>query len=77
MQPRRSDKGVNVMRKTEKQNNEVIKDLMKKNKVPQWKLAKALNVCENTVGRALRSPLEEELFNLYMEKLRTLIPSEN
>lgn len=39
--------------------NKEIKRVMKGNNVPQWKVAKALNVCELTVNRMLRADEDE------------------
>lgn len=40
--------------------NKAIRDKMKQNGVKQWELAKAMGVCEHTVLRWLRVPLEGE-----------------
>lgn len=40
--------------------NQRVRIAMIENNVPQWKLAKKLNVSENTVWRRLREELPEE-----------------
>lgn len=52
--------------------NKEIKKLLRVNSVPQWKLAKALNVCELTVQRMLRGD-EEELPQEKQEQILSII----
>ena len=40
--------------------NQGVREAMKKNKIPQWELADALGVCEQTVLRKLRHELPKQ-----------------
>lgn len=40
--------------------NEEIKKMLKESKIAYWKLGAKLNVCDNTIGRWLRFPLDRE-----------------
>lgn len=51
----------------------MLKDKMKKLGVPQWKLARALLICENSVQRKLRTPMSEEDYNLYSAAIDKMI----
>lgn len=41
------------------ENNE-IRNLLTKNKIPYWKLGLELNISENTIGRWLRTKLDSD-----------------
>lgn len=43
------------------QNNETLKELMKSMGVPQWKVAQVMGVHENTLGRLLRRPVNQQM----------------
>lgn len=58
---------------TETPNNEIIKAMLKENHITQWKLASVLLVHENTVLRALRLPLSEDKYNLYVEAINSIV----
>lgn len=54
-------------------NNEYLKDIMYRYRIAQWALAKELGVSENTVQRKLRSELETDLYEKYLNAINTII----
>ena len=54
-------------------NNEYLKDIMYRHRIAQWALAKELGVSENTVQRKLRTELEEDLYEVYLNAVKAIL----
>ena len=54
-------------------NNERLKEIMYMHRIPQWKLAEALGISENTVYRYLRSQMKEDVYKTYLEAIEHII----
>lgn len=54
-------------------NNERLKEIMYTHRIPQWKLADRLSVSENTVQRKLRTPMDDEVYKVYLKAAEDII----
>ena len=54
-------------------NNERLKEMMYRNRIPQWKLAEKLGVAELTTHRKLRVPMKEEVYETYLKAIEDII----
>lgn len=52
-----------IVERVRMKNNNKIKELAKSNNVSYWMIADELGVHENTIGRLLRKPLDEETYS--------------
>ena len=51
---------INQLERESMENNEKLKKMLHEKKIPFWKVAEHLGLCENTIQRWLRVPLSEE-----------------